>query len=59
MKLKLQVWQDERWQYVFCYNTSDPRGPIIATTRASAALGARDLEYFQNRFGNHQFRVSA
>lgn len=53
----LEVFKDGKWQMVFCYNTWDTRGPIVTTTDPRKALGARDFEYFQNRFYNHQFRV--
>ena len=51
----LQVKLNGKWEYVFCYNVlkSDP----IVTNRQSAALRPNDLQYFQTRFGNHEFRV--
>lgn len=60
MKLgkRLQVKVADTWAWVFCYNTYDPRGPIITTQRKAAALPACDLEYFTNRFGRHEFRAA-
>ena len=59
MKLgkRLQVKTKDGWKWVFCYNTHDMKGPIIPTKEKSKALPATDLEYFQSRFGNHEFRI--
>jgi len=54
MKKRLQVFLDGKWQYVFCYN---PQIGIIVTPRRESALDQRDLEYFQNKFGNNEFRI--
>lgn len=55
MKQRLQVKLDNKWQYVFCYN---PITGIVTTERKEAALDQRDLEYFQNKFGNNEFRLN-
>ncbi len=52
---KLQVKINGEWKYVFCRNPRNAN-PIITENRRKA-LGAIDLEYFQNHFGNHEFRV--
>lgn len=56
MKLgkRLQVFKDNCWQYVFCYNR---QYGIIVTDDRKKALKERDLEYFQNKYGNNTFRV--
>ena len=54
-KLQVKDKATENWQYVFCYNPTCAN-PIITRTR-SKALGAEDLDYFCNRFANHEFRV--
>ena len=54
----LQVKKGNDWEYVFCHNTQNiVHGPIITTQNRRKALNAKqDLEYFQKRFANHEFR---
>jgi len=52
---RLQVKLNGNWEYVFCYNPRNAE-PIITQDKRKALL-ARDLEYFQIKFGNHEFRV--
>lgn len=56
MKLgkRLQVFKDNRWQYVFCYNR---QYGIIVTDNPLKALKERDLSYFQSKYSNYAFRV--
>jgi hypothetical protein len=55
MKYKLQVFKDNKWQYVFCYNR---QFGIITTEDSRKALGKRDLDFFREKFGNDSFRIS-
>lgn len=52
---RLQVYLKGYWCYVFCYNPryADP----ITTANKFKALTGKDIGYFENRFGNHKFRV--
>ena len=54
MKL-LQVKINEKWEYVFAHN--ERRGTPIVTKNKKIALKARDLDYFKENFGNHEFRI--
>jgi len=51
----LQVKINEKWEYVFAHNKrySHP----ITTESKQKALKARDLNYFKETFGNHEFRI--
>lgn len=51
---KLQVKIDGSWHYIFATN---PARGIITTDKKEKALGARDLEYFQSKYANDEFRV--
>jgi hypothetical protein len=54
---KLQVNLNGKWEYVFCRNELR-RDPIITKYPSKAQPGDTEtLKYFQDRFGNHQFRV--
>lgn len=58
---KLQVKQGDSWAFVFCNNG----GRVVTTADKSKALptlaawGADDLAYFQGKFANSEFRLSA
>ena len=54
MKKRLQILKDDVWQYVFCIN---PVQGIIITNNYKLALESRDLEYFQTKYSNYNFRV--
>lgn len=54
MKQFLQVYKDNRWQYVFCHNEVEG---IITTDKERNALTGNDLEYFSRRYANHKFRL--
>jgi len=51
--MKLQVLVDDVWEYVFCYSG----GRIITTNDKRKSLLSRDLIFFQNKFGNNEFRI--
>jgi len=52
---KLQVKINGIWEFVFCRNWKK-RDPIT-TKDKSKALTVNALEYFKEKFGNHEFRV--
>lgn len=54
MKL-LQVKINEKWEYVFAHNKRSST-PIITKIK-KIALRTRDLNYFKENFGNHEFRI--
>ncbi len=43
------------WEYVFCYNKTLAH-PITTKYRVKS-LGVKDLQFFQNMFSNHEFRI--
>ena len=50
----LQVLVDGNWQYLFCHNG----GRLVTTNDRRKALNADyDLNWFENHFGNNQFRA--
>ena len=51
---RLQVFKDDKWQYVFCHNK---RFGIITTADKNKALKGRDFDHFSNHFSNHQFKI--
>jgi hypothetical protein len=53
---RLQVKIGDSWEYVFCRNELK-KDPII-TKNPKIALRAFDLDYFKNKFANHEFRIS-
>lgn len=53
----LQVKTGPGWEYVFCY--SGDRGRIVTTRDRRKALTERDLPFFQNKYGNNEFRATA
>jgi len=53
--MKLQVFKDGQWQYVFCRN---PLTGIVTTKDRKKALDDHALAYFKKHFGNNQFRAS-
>ena len=53
--MRLQIFKNGQWEYVFCHGRD--RCEIITTKKPKLALKERDLEYFQNKFGNDIFRV--
>ena len=55
MDLRLQVFKDGKWEYVFCHNRTQG---IITTKDVRKALKPRDLDYFVNHFANNEFRVA-
>lgn len=55
---RLQVLLDGEWKYVFCRNELE-RDPITTEDKKSAIKGIEhSLKYFQQHFGNHEFRIS-
>lgn len=55
---RLQVLMDNDWQFVFCRNELK-RDPIVTADKTKAIRGdEHSLAYFQNHFGNHQFRIT-
>lgn len=55
---KLQVKIDDVWEYVFCRNELKSV-PIITKDKSNAIKGNSDsLNYFQNIFGTHEFRIA-
>ena len=55
MKKRLQVLQNGKWEYVFCY--SGDYGNIVITKDKQKALPGIDIDFFSNKFGNDTFRV--
>ena len=54
-KTVLQVFLNGQWRYVFCRNERQ-RDPVT-TDDKKKALGADAMEYFQGKYGNHEFRL--
>ena len=50
---RLQVFINDNWQWVFCWND---RTGIVTTKDAYAALPGTAIDYFQNK-SNCKFRV--
>lgn len=55
--MKLQVFIDGQWHYVFCRNES-MRLPVICQDKTKAIKGnAHSLQYFQSNYANNEFRL--
>ena len=54
IRIGLQVKIGEDWKWVFCHNN----GRIVTTERKQKALYGSDLPWWQNNFGNNEFRAS-
>lgn len=50
----LQVWKDNKWQYVFCLSE---HGEIVTTADRTKALPSHALQYFMDRKGNDEFKT--
>ena len=53
-RMKVQVFKDNEWKWVFCSNDRDG---VITCKSKGLALKARDLSYFENKYQNHKFRL--
>ena len=53
---RLQVYKDNKWQYVVCYN--DRSLEIITTNNHLEALPKEALDFFVSKFGSYKFRVA-
>jgi len=53
--MKLQVFKDNKWHYVFCRNVTQG---IITTKVRKKALPGHALDYFRSKFANDIFRIS-
>jgi hypothetical protein len=51
----LQVFKNNNWEFVFCYNHST--GIVTTKDRRKALNAEYDLDYFRNKFGNDIFRA--
>jgi hypothetical protein len=54
IRIGLQVKIGEDWKWVFCHNN----GAIITTENKQKALRGDDLPWWENHFGNNEFRAS-
>ena len=54
IRIGLQIKKDDEWKWVFCHNN----GRIITTENKQKALHGSDLPWWQNNFGNKEFRAS-
>ena len=52
--MKLQVFKNGKWAYVFCRNAAQG---IITTQDKMKALGGRDYQFFISHFANDIFRL--
>lgn len=57
VKVKLQVYENNEWKYVFCYNGAS----IITTKEHDKAIDVYDdtLNVFRTKFANRVFRAKA
>lgn len=56
--MKLQVYIDGLWHYVFCRNESKAL-PITCNDRTKAIKGnSHSLQYFQSHYANLEFRIA-
>ena len=54
---RLQVFLNDKWEYVFCRNELK-RDPIITNDKLKAIKGDNNsLNYFQQNYGSLQFRI--
>ncbi len=54
IRIGLQVKTGGVWKWVFCHNG----GRIITTENKQKALRGDDLPWWENNFGNNEFRAS-
>lgn len=51
--MKLQVFLNNKWEWVFCRNDRQ----IIPTKEKSKSLPSSALPYFQRHFAEHKFKI--
>jgi hypothetical protein len=51
----LQVFKNDNWEYVFCYNHL--KGIVTTKDRHKSLNAQYDLDYFRNKYGNDLFRA--